>query len=109
MALSSVGVGAEEPHRSHLPTRPLPVPTSRAMDSGPSYFLDPVKGDDRHAGTREKPWKTVNRTVKRQQGEPQGRRHPLPARPGTIRVSTTASTSAQRLSRLALVVSGRPN
>jgi len=30
------------------------------MAKGPSYFVDPVEGDDAGAGTKSKPWRTVN-------------------------------------------------
>ena len=33
------------------------------MDKGPSLFVDPVKGDDSHAGTEQQPWKTVRHAL----------------------------------------------
>jgi len=69
--LSGVGNAFAGPtYRSHAPMRPLPVPSSRSMEEGPAYFVDPVKGDDRNEGTKEKPWKTINRAVKQRQGGP---------------------------------------
>lgn len=49
--------------RSHPPTRPLPVPSSRPESAGPSRFVDPVRGDDRSDGSRSRPWKTLQHAV----------------------------------------------
>lgn len=75
LAAAAVGLaagraGAETSYRSHPPTRALPAPSNRPMDRGPAFFVDPVKGDDRHDGTEQKPWKTINRALKQRQGGP---------------------------------------
>jgi hypothetical protein len=61
---------AEPIYRSHPPMRALPRPTNRPMQAGPAFFVDPVRGDDRHEGTQQRPWKTVNRALEQHQGGP---------------------------------------
>jgi hypothetical protein len=56
---------ARPTYRSHAPMRPLPAPSNRPLDKGPAYFVDPVKGQDRQEGSKEKPWRTVSQAVKR--------------------------------------------
>src|SRR6266513_1314813 len=58
-------VTAEPAYRSHPPMRPLPSASSRPAGQGPSYFVDPAKGDDRQDGSRDKPWKTVSHAVQK--------------------------------------------
>lgn len=48
---------------SHAPIRALPVPSTRPLADGPSYFVDAAKGDDGQDGTEQRPWKTVGRAV----------------------------------------------
>lgn len=64
LILTTSGRGVETIH-SHTPTRPLPVANSRPLDDGPSYFVDPIKGDDRQTGSGTKPWKTIRHGVQR--------------------------------------------
>lgn len=61
--LLSMGSAAQKPH-SHPPLRTPPPPSNRAMDRGPSYYVDASKGEDRNDGSKEKPWKTVAHAVK---------------------------------------------
>lgn len=46
---------------SHPPTRPLPQPTRRPREKGPSYFVDAVRGKDTQNGAERSPWRTVTR------------------------------------------------
>jgi hypothetical protein len=66
VAMSLPNSAAAQPaYRSHQPLRPLPAASHRPLDKGPAYFVDPVNGDDRQSGTREKPWKTINYAAKK--------------------------------------------
>lgn len=64
-ALSNSYASDDPKIRSHPPMRPLPVAASRPMESGPAYFVDPVKGSERQDGSKEKPWKSVHQSLKR--------------------------------------------
>ncbi len=44
---------------SHVPTRPLPTASRRALGAGPHRFVDPVQGQDSNAGTQAAPWRTL--------------------------------------------------
>lgn len=70
LLLVSQPTAAQTTYRSHAPMRPLPEPSNRPPATGPSFFVDPVKGDDRNEGTQQKPWKTINHAVKQRQGGP---------------------------------------
>src|SRR5689334_12924106 len=61
--LSSSRVTADT-FRSHPPMRDLPAPSQRPLAKTPAYFVDPVKGNDDAAGTKEAPWKTSARGLK---------------------------------------------
>ena len=61
LVLSCGVVQGQAKFASHPPTRPLPVPTQRALGDGPTFFVDAAKGDDAADGSRERPWKTVAR------------------------------------------------
>lgn len=39
--------------------RPLPVPSTRPLPSGPTHFIDPARGDDAATGDARHPWKTL--------------------------------------------------
>lgn len=58
-------VRAEEPARSHPPRRVVPPvpkgPVSSEKDQ--SFFADPVKGDDEHPGTEDRPWRTLGHAI----------------------------------------------
>lgn len=41
--------------------RPMPLPSARPLVTGPALFVDAAKGNDADAGTKDKPWRTVNR------------------------------------------------
>ena len=56
---------AESGFQSHPPMRPLPIPSTRALADGPTFFVDAVSGDDSSDGSRERPWKTINHAVSR--------------------------------------------
>jgi hypothetical protein len=45
--------------RSHPPVRPLPVASDRPLPKTSAYFVDAAKGDDRNAGSKDEPFKTV--------------------------------------------------
>lgn len=51
--------------KSHPPMRPLPTAVMTPRAKGTSYFVDAAKGDDRNDGSEAKPWKTIQRGVKR--------------------------------------------
>ena len=58
--LGPIASAAEKPtFASHPALHPLPVASSRPMEKGPALFVDAARGDDRHDGTQDKPWKTV--------------------------------------------------
>ena len=61
MMLLAAGARAESERtwRSHPPIRVAPPPSQRPIAKGPSWFVDPVKGDDANAGTEQKAWKTI--------------------------------------------------
>ncbi|MBI3822379.1 MAG: hypothetical protein HY289_06835, partial [Planctomycetes bacterium] len=44
---------------SHPPMRPLPTATKQPLEKGPTFFVDPVKGDDQNDGSEAKPWKSI--------------------------------------------------
>jgi hypothetical protein len=56
---------AETRSLSHPPKHPLPTPSERPLEKGPTYFVDPSKGDDANDGSRAMPFKTINHGVKR--------------------------------------------
>ncbi len=49
---------------SHPPQRPLPRAAKSEAISVPAYFVDPTMGDDANDGSREKPWKTLQHSVR---------------------------------------------
>lgn len=49
--------------KSHPPTRPLPQPSSRPIENGPAFFVDPVHGNDDATGSKTEPWRTVTHAV----------------------------------------------
>ena len=55
----------EEKFASHPPLRPLPEPSNRPLAKGPAYFVDAAKGNDRAAGSREAPWKSIAHALER--------------------------------------------
>lgn len=50
---------------SHPPMRPLPVASKRPLEKGPTYFVDAIKGDDKHDGSEAHPWKSIQHGVHR--------------------------------------------
>lgn len=48
---------------SHPPLRPLPVSSTRPLPSTPVYFVDAQYGDDANAGTKDKPWRSINASL----------------------------------------------
>lgn len=50
---------------SHPPMRPLPIASKRPLEKGPTYFVDPVKGDDKNDGSEAHPWKTIQHGANR--------------------------------------------
>ncbi len=65
LAVPGAGAAAEPRYRSHPPVRPLPTPARRPLGSGPALFVDPVRGNDRDAGSRQAPWKTLAHALTR--------------------------------------------
>ena len=49
---------------SHPTLRPLPEISQRPLGNGPSYFVDPVRGNDAAAGSEAAPWRTINHALK---------------------------------------------
>lgn len=54
---------AESRTASHPPLRTAPAPSQRPLASGPAYFVDGGGGNDQNDGSRDKPWKTINRAL----------------------------------------------
>ena len=54
-----------EPYRSHLPMRPLPEVSMRAMAEGVARYVDPNGGNDADDGSEAKPWKTLRHSLPR--------------------------------------------
>jgi len=48
---------------SHPPVRVAPPPSRRAPAEGPAFFVDPAKGADANAGTKDAPWRTINHAL----------------------------------------------
>lgn len=59
IGLFSIAEGATHPAQ-----RPLPQPRMTPPPSGPLRVVDPVRGDDRQAGTLEQPWRTLQHAVR---------------------------------------------
>jgi hypothetical protein len=59
----AVGSRAEERALSHPPLRTVPPPSARPLPTANVQFVDASAGDDAAAGTKEKPWRTVNHAV----------------------------------------------
>ena len=91
LLLAAADGAAETDYRSHPPERVLPAPSNRLLVGEPSYFVDPVRGDDRSEGTKQKPWKTVNHALKARQGGPLKPGDTLYLRGGTYYESVTAT------------------
>ncbi len=89
-ALPGHAFQAEQARRfaSHPPMRPLPAPSNRPLEDGPSVFVDAARGDDAGDGSLGKPWRTIARALK---GAPAGRTVCL--RGGTYYERVTISTS----------------
>jgi len=60
-SVSEIGRAAES---THSPMRPLPTASQRPLTQGPTYFVDALKGNDEHDGTRKRPWRTVNHALR---------------------------------------------
>lgn len=56
---------AQSKVRSHPALRETPPPSARPLIVGPSYFVDPNKGDDKNTGGKESPWKSINHALRR--------------------------------------------
>lgn len=61
---SPLFAAAEIRYASHPPTRPLPKAVERPLAPGPTYYVDAKSGDDAHAGSRQKPWRTIRHAVR---------------------------------------------
>lgn len=46
------------------PMRPLPEPVEREQSTGPTFFVDAVRGDDAAAGTVAAPWRTLRHATR---------------------------------------------
>lgn len=64
-ATGSLHAAGAHGYASHPPMRPLPTPSTRAMDPGPALFVDPAKGNDANDGSQAKPWRTLQHSVRR--------------------------------------------
>ena len=62
LAISATILCAAE-YRSHPPTRPLPAPSDRPLADGPAKFVDTRAGSDEHAGSKDRPWKSLKHAV----------------------------------------------
>jgi hypothetical protein len=63
-ALALPAAGPAAAYASHPPMRPLPKAMNRPLGQGRAYFVDQAAGDDKAAGSREAPWKTIARGLK---------------------------------------------
>ncbi|MDB5337939.1 MAG: hypothetical protein JWN70_3558 [Planctomycetaceae bacterium] len=63
MAILSIGPLQAQVIVSHPPLRPLPVSSPRPLPSTPVYFVDAQQGDDANAGTKDKPWRSINASL----------------------------------------------
>jgi hypothetical protein len=70
MLTAAENLPAAAAFHTHPATRPLPAASDRPMADGPSFFVDPVQGDDRNEGTEQEPWKTLNHALRQRQGGP---------------------------------------
>lgn len=48
---------------SHLAIREIPKPFNRPLPSGPAFFVDVNRGDNRNPGSRTQPWKSINHSL----------------------------------------------
>lgn len=48
---------------SHPPLRPLPKASDRPLPVAAVFFVDPTKGDDSAAGSKDAPWRTINASL----------------------------------------------
>src|SRR5689334_111822 len=60
-AKASANDAADRAARSHDAMRPLPVPrpATRPIDPAAGFFVDPVRGNDKAAGTEQAPWRSL--------------------------------------------------
>ena len=54
---------AAENFQSHPPQRPLPTAFNRPLPKGPLFFADSTKGNDANAGSKAKPWRSINHSL----------------------------------------------
>lgn len=47
-----------------VPMRPLPVAFKPPLAPGPTLFVDAIRGDDKNAGTSDKPWKSLTHALR---------------------------------------------
>src|SRR4051812_30680562 len=87
LLLASAGFGA-----SHPPLRRNPPPSDRPAATGPGFYVNPARGDDRAAGDRAAPWRTVTHGLKQ-------------LRPG----DTLSLHGGVYYERLYLALAGRPD
>ncbi len=64
LCVPSSEVNAAEPFLSHPPLRTAPQHPARPLPTGPAYFVDPTKGDDRGDGSEKAPWRTIRHAVR---------------------------------------------
>jgi hypothetical protein len=91
LVLTAQQAAGEGRFASHPPMRPLPEASNRPLGKGPSFFVDPVNGDDLQEGSEQKPWKTLNRALKQRQGGPLKPGDTLYLRGGTYYENVTVS------------------
>ncbi len=59
--------GARQQFLSAPPLRPLPLASKRPLGNGPAYFVNAEKGDDKSAGSKQSPWRTIGHALSRLQ------------------------------------------
>lgn len=64
-AVASLPTVAAAAPASHPAMRALPVASDRPRESGPAYYVDPVRGDPAGDGSEARPWKTLDAAAKR--------------------------------------------
>lgn len=48
---------------SHPPLRPVPLPANRPQAAGPVFYVNASTGDNKHDGSLQSPWKTINHAL----------------------------------------------
>src|SRR5881392_3970313 len=58
-----LAVNVEAATQSHSPMRPLPEASRKPLGEGFFRHADAAKGDDKHDGSRDKPWRSLRHAL----------------------------------------------